>query len=172
MYRVINPSNVEKFDSEIRVYAQDWKRVSPEGGVKGTYTYTSGWNNSTTFYYYWPSSINEKKNDIVTALNKAISANNQSNTIYINSLCGFYISNSISNSLLPVPSRLAFHCEDWGTSTGMVFYDMKYADGTNTYVNIRSTAAENAYITLKAYNNFGGTEGDIATYAADNNQFI
>ena len=172
MYRVINPSNVEKFDSEIRVYAQDWKRVSPEGGVKGTYTYTSGWNNSTTFYYYWPSSINEKKNDIVTALNKAISANNQSNTIYINSLCGFYISNSISNSLLPVPSRLAFHCEDWGTSTGMVFYDMKYADGTTTYVNIRNTAAEHANITLKAYNNFGGTEGDIATYAADINQFF
>lgn len=173
MYRTVSNgvagTSMESFVSSPRIYAQEWKRIAKE---KVT-------SSSNGYWYCWPASINEKKNDIYNALMKATKATDseRQSTIYINSICGFYIdATNFANSLYPQPHRLAFGCETKGTSTGYIFYDIKYASSTTSssyYYYVANTDAGSVGSNIEnAYDYFGGTQGDIANAASDLNQYF
>lgn len=63
-------------------WVQEWARVSPEAGVKG---------GSNSKYSWWPSSIEEKKARIEECLDYALKGTKGVNTVYVNSLCGYFI---------------------------------------------------------------------------------
>ena len=113
-----------------RIYVQDWRRIA-----NGKTTVTSG-----NYTYIWPSSIEEKKNDISTALTKSTSATDRSWTIYINSICGFFINNADERSYKPYQSVLKFN-------------------------NGSVEKSDNKYNTSGFYNNLAGSYGDIQACA-------
>ena len=149
---------IEKFRDDIEIYAQEWRRVVKEN-ITGSYKKSSNWG-STTYYYFWRSNINEKKNDILQALQKA-TANENPNRIYINSLSGFYVDGSIENSYLPRPHVLRFYAGL--NSNTNEFEDIKYSS------HYSSTLVSNQ---CGAYNYYGGTQGDIVSCAKDLNRFF
>ena len=149
--------------NDLRVYAQDWRRVA--NGA-----FNSGSSSSSQYYYYWPSSIDEKKNDILTALDRSMHADDRAYTIYVNSLCGYYIDSQYEKSYKPDPMRLTFIPSSSGTSGGYVFNDTKY-NGTaydgGSYSDYYTSDSDPG-----AYDLYGGTQGDIVTFANDMNQFF
>lgn len=131
---------------------------------------SSGSSSSSTYYYYWPDSREEKKNDVYQALIKATTATDNDRTIYINSLCGYFIDSKYPLSYKPDPMRLAFIEQSSETSTNYPFNDTKYngtqVDGVN-YADYYVSDSDPG-----AYDAFGGTEGDIASFATWMNDFF
>lgn len=148
---------------DLRVYAQDWRRVA--NGA-----FNSGSSSSSQYYYYWPSSIDEKKNDILTALDRSMHADDRAYTIYVNSLCGYYIDSQYEKSYKPDPMRLTFIPSSSGTSSGYIFNDTKY-NGT-AYDGVSYSDYYTSDSDPGAYDMYGGTQGDIVTFAKDMNQFF
>lgn len=149
---------------DLRVYAQDWRRVA-----NGAFN-SSGSSSSSQYCYYWPSSIDEKKNDILTALDRSMYADDRAYTIYVNSLCGYYIDSDYEKSYKPDPMRLTFIPSSSGTSSGYVFNDTKY-NGT-AYDGVSYSDYYNSDTEPGAYDMYGGTQGDIVTFAYDMNRFF
>lgn len=173
------------FDESLKIYAQEWRRIVKENKTFYKSTTTESDNssgnpsqsttiNGTTYYYkdvtttttvtsneyYWRENLTEKKNDILTALKKATAANDQSSTIYINSLCGFYVDDALL-SYSPQPHRLRFYAaSDDGKNEVKEFRDNKYDDYYSSNQNV------------SMYQYFGGTVGDIANCAKDLNRFF
>lgn len=145
-------------------------------GYSNNYTYSyskinnSGSSSSSQYCYYWPSSIDEKKNDILTALDRSMHADDRAYTIYVNSLCGYYIDSKYEKSYKPDPMRLTFIPSSSGTSGGYVFNDTKY-NGT-AYDGVSYSDYYTSDSNPGAYDMYGGTQGDIVTFAKDMNQFF
>lgn len=145
-------------------------------GYSNNYTYSyskindSGSSSSSQYCYYWPSSIDEKKNDILTALDRSMHADDRAYTIYVNSLCGYYIDSKYEKSYKPDPMRLTFIPSSSGTSGGYVFNDTKY-NGT-AYDGVSYSDYYTSDSNPGAYDMYGGTQGDIVTFAYDMNRFF
>lgn len=73
--------------STLNAWVQEWARVSD---YKGKIIGVDPESNTTTRYYYWPNSTDEKFGNVTSTLDKAL-ADQTGNTIYINSLCGYFI---------------------------------------------------------------------------------
>lgn len=130
-------------------WVQEWARVSPE---TKTYTITS-----TSNYVKWLESISEKKNHISDCLNRALNKEEEDNTIYINSLCGYYITDNVEKSIYP-NSLTDFNIKMDNYETGN-FWNLQ-----TVYVaqpNKLSTMSSDA-----------GMCGDIATFAKDINDYF
>ena len=132
--------------------------------------YESSSSSTVPYYYYWPSSLDEKKNDIVTALDRSTSAPDRDYTIYINSLCGFYIDSQYESSYKPDPMRLAFIPASSTTSSGYLFNDTKYNGTSYNGVSYADYYTDDS--TPGAYDLYGGTQGDIQTFSSEINQFF
>lgn len=174
-----NPGNTssletDQFRDDVKVLAQEWRRVcGTEGGFKHTLKKTktnSGIFGSTTveqdFTYYWAYSYDEKKNDIIETFNKAISDDGTSGIIYINSLCGYYIDSNIPLSYQNQRHRVRFYA---GTdSDTQPIDDTQYNLSTTKDGSLLSGGDATVY----SYDDQGGTQGDIAGFAADVNEFF
>lgn len=84
-----------------KAWVQEWARVSPEGGISGKkYTATSAWDE-----FYWAPTIEEKKlrikETLEYAMAKKINEKEASSTLFVNSLCGYFIDPNISESFTP-----------------------------------------------------------------------
>lgn len=167
-------------------YTNETAKIEITGGIENSTLYTINVYSSTNvdvvssdyaasqaqpnFYYYWPSSIAEKKNDILTALNRSCNAEDRAYTIYVNSLCGFYIDSRYEKSYKPDPMRLAFIPQSSTTSSNYTFNDTKY---NGTAVN--GVSYEDYYTSDSnpvAYDMTGGTQGNIVDYAKEMNDFF
>lgn len=167
LYRTMAPSeeDIVTFTGAYNVNAQEWRRVVKSEFTAGPITrkgmyYLFG-NIEKKYYYYWRESLTEKKNDILSALNRATNATDYSTTIYINSLCGFYLT-SDQLSYTPQPHRLRFYAKTENEVSA--FNDIKYED-----YFYEATSKNGGQL---AYDYFGGTKGDIATAAQELNEYF
>lgn len=95
-------------------WVQEWARVSnltevyshafATGINKDNFVSEESWNTGTHEYKtaYWAPSFDEKITRINETLNKAIRRQDGDKTLYINSLCGYYIDPNIESSYLPL----------------------------------------------------------------------
>lgn len=74
-------------------WVQEWARVS-------NLTDAVSINNKNIC---WPNSTQEKINNVIECLTKAVGRGEDDDTIYINSLCGYFIDEDVPESLLPNP---------------------------------------------------------------------
>lgn len=101
--------NYEVNDSTYQIWYQEWARVVPDADKNGIDDVVTSFGNDgwITNPQYWRDSYNEKLDDAKTAFNMALggsyslpSATNR--YVFINSLSGFYVSSSYSNSYAPL----------------------------------------------------------------------
>ena len=121
-------------------WVQEWARVSKE---TKTYTIESG------KYVKWIESKTEKENDIKESLEKALDDAN-GNVIYINSLCGYYITDNVPESIHP--NSLT----DYNISYEQPIYYAKYIKPAE----------------LSTMSSVAGMCGDIANFASDMNSYF
>lgn len=122
-------------------WVQEWARVSKE-----TKTYTI----SNSQYVKWIESKNEKENDILECLEKALN-DASGNVIYINSLCGYYITNDVPKSIYP---------------NSLTDYNISYETPALTNYKYIKPA------TLSTMSSDAGMCGDIANFASDMNSYF
>lgn len=130
-------------------WIQEWARVCPAGGISGSATFRSGFfNTEKTGYYYWAPTIAEKELRISETLDFAINKTKGS-ILYINSLCGYFISNDYPQSCNP---------HDLTDKSGNYYSTLtgKYWCGTD----------------LSARSEYAGMEGDIDTFASYINNYF
>lgn len=124
-------------------WVQEWARVSKE-----TKTYTI----SNSQYVKWIESKKEKENDILECLEKALD-DVSGNIIYINSLCGYYITDEVPKSIFP---------------NSLTDYNISYErmNYWGTYYYYIQPA------TLSTMSSDAGMCGDIANFASDMNSYF
>ena len=89
----------EGVSNTLNAWVQEWARVSD---YKGKITGVDPSNPNTTRYYYWADSSDEKFGNVTSTFDKAL-ADQSGNTIYINSLCGYFIDpKTAPNSCWPI----------------------------------------------------------------------
>lgn len=86
---------------DLIVYAQEWARVSNLSFSSNDEIPQVGMNNDATecSAIVWNNTYSEKCNNITNTLTKALA--NTGSTLYINSLCGYFISMNIPESFTP-----------------------------------------------------------------------
>lgn len=122
-------------------WVQEWARVCNK---TMTYTIESG------KYVKWIESKTEKENDIKESLEKALDDAN-GNVIYINSLCGYYITNDVPESIHP---------------NSLTDYNISYETPTLTSYKYIKPAE------LSTMSSVAGMCGDIANFASDMNSYF
>lgn len=131
-------------------WVQEWARVSK---TSMAYPSNSG-------YTYWLSSIDEKKGHITDCLTRSIGKSDADKTIYINSLCGYYI---IDGTNL--------------TETAQTNAKLSASGNSLTECNV-ANSLENTFWgdwkfnPLTGANEKAGMCGDIETFATDINTFF
>lgn len=122
-------------------WVQEWARVSKE---TKTYTIESG------KYVKWIESKTEKEYDIKECLEKTLD-DASGNVIYINSLCGYYITNDVPESIHP---------------NSLTDYNISYETPTLTSYKYIKPAE------LSTMSSVAGMCGDIANFASDMNSYF
>lgn len=131
-------------------WVQEWARVS-----KTSIAYPSN-----SGYTYWLSSIDEKKDHITDCLDRSVGKEENDKTIYINSLCGYYIVDGTSltgtvqtNAKLSASGNSLTECNVANSLDNTFWGDWKFNP-------------------LTGANNKAGMCGDIASFAADINTYF
>ena len=128
-----------------KVWAQEWARVVPED-IEGSFD-----DNGATKYFYWKSTIDEKVLRIRQTLEYALAGKNSRDEkvdFYINSLCGYYVSEKYIESCKPHSLT-----DKSGGINGVL---TKYWIGS----------------TLTGNSKYAGMEGDIDTYSKYINNYF
>lgn len=185
-YKVTNQGDQSFGSITSTGWIQEWRRVVPNETTRQQYgisalpttTATAGGGNATgsnkySYYYSWDPSEDEKWDDIVEALDKAIKKDG-GHSLYLNSLCGFFVDGSIDLSYLPRPTfqRYGMTKAFWGTLYTSVYLDDKYRGQFNTNIDGASQILTDwGNDDTPDINNFGpyhpagGFRGNIAAYA-------
>lgn len=128
-------------------WVQEWARVSRATDV---YTIKEASSNTSSDgqYVKWIESKTEKENDILECLEKALN-DASGNVIYINSLCGYYITNDVTKSIYP---------------NSLTDYN----------IDINTTLSGKYIVpaTLSTMSSDAGMCGDIANFASDMNSYF
>lgn len=169
LYNVL--SGKETLATDLFVYAQDWRRVAKTNYTSPAYVrgYDLGiiGNYESDWYVYWAENLTEKKNDVSNAFTKAISATSDTRqkTLFVNSLSGFYITDSEPLSYMPLACFVNNTTTPTGTSSGQNS-DVKYPYSTIqlNLLNVRVVNQDSPY------DFYGGSAGDIESFAKDMNQ--
>lgn len=121
-------------------WVQEWARVSKE---TKTYKIESG------KYVKWIESKTEKEYDIKECLEKTL-GDASGNVIYINSLCGYYITDNVPESIHP---------------NSLTDYNISYEQPTYYAKHIKPAE-------LSTMSSVAGMCGDIANFASDMNSYF
>lgn len=124
-------------------WVQEWARVSNlTDTVSINITVNNWWGGLSDVdkNICWPNSTQEKIKNVIDCLTKAVDRDDNDNTIYINSLCGYFIDEDVPESLLPNP---------------LVELNGGYSLGETGY----------KYSPLSASSSYGGMSGNIGDHA-------
>lgn len=124
------------------VWFQEWARVSP-GGANDFYTIERDWFAD----YRWHESYNEKLDHAIMTFDKSIN-NEFSDVVVINSLCGYYVSNSYNQSYIP-------------------FGDTSYQGGTNGDIINYATDINRDFYSHVAQSDINNTTGPTGIILMD-----
>ena len=143
-YSTITNADDRTLSTSTFAWVQEWARVSK----------TSQPYNSYEGYAYWVSSIDEKKAHITDCLTRSIGKAETDKTIYINSLCGYYIMNGTDDvSKQSASANSLTECNVANSLENTFRGDWKFNP-------------------LTGANNLAGMCGDIASFASDINSFF
>ena len=132
-------------------WVQEWARVSK----------TSKAYSSNSGYTYWVSSIDEKKAHITDCLTRSIAKGENDKTIYINSLCGYYImSGDTDVAKLSASANSLTEC------------NIAFSDHTIIGDYVHTHGGEFKFNPLTGAHNKAGMCGDIHNYAKDINAYF
>lgn len=143
----VKTSSAETVDG---AWVQEWARVSnltevywhafPEGTNKDNYA-SETYFGKTCKTAYWAPSFDEKITRINETLSKAISRQDGDKTVYINSLCGYYVDPNIESSYLPLVltdrniGNLNYELSVTSRTAGMAGNIQAYAHDVNKQFN-------------------------------------
>ena len=130
-----------------KAWVQEWARVSKFGSGEVaenvmqndvedcTHVLTSG---KSARAIYWDNSVGEKETHIIDALNAAIDKTKTDCSIYINSLCGYYIDASVADSYKPCSltdynAEKSLTLSSSGTTAGLKGNIGDFAKDMNTF---------------------------------------
>lgn len=143
-YSTITNADDKTLSTSTFAWVQEWARVSK----------TSQAYNSYEGYAYWVSSIDEKKAHITDCLTRSIGKAETDKTIYINSLCGYYIMNGTDDvSKQSASANSLTECNVANSEHNTFHGDWKFNP-------------------LTGANSWAGMCGDIASFASDINSFF
>lgn len=160
-------------------WVQDWKRVAPSDAIRVQYGIsettkaavaskgTASGTDAQTYYYSWAPTDVEKWDDVQETLNKALAATS-GHSMYINSLCGFFVDGDIALSYQPRPVYQRYGVYYYLSTEVHIYLDDKYRTNDDVSLdNTRVLAEEDAVGTNKygPYHVSGGYQGNIAAYA-------
>lgn len=129
-------------------WVQEWARVSPKTAI-----YTITQENGDKTYVKWIESKTEKEDDVLECLTKAL-GDNEGKVIYINSLCGYYITDQVQKSIYP---------------NSLTDYNIKIGE---YYTSITKKVDILQPATLSTMSSDAGMCGDIAKFASDMNKYF
>lgn len=143
----VKTSSAETADG---AWVQEWARVSnlteiywhafPEGANKDNFASKTYWN-KTCKTAYWAPSFDEKITRINETLSKAVNRKDGDKTVYINSLCGYYVDPNIESSYLPLVltdrniGNLNYELSVTSKTAGMAGNIQAYAHDVNKQFN-------------------------------------
>lgn len=130
-------------------WVQEWARVSK---VTHVYTIEEATSNTSSDgkYVKWIESKTEKEHDILECLEKALD-DASGNVIYINSLCGYYITDDVPKSIYP---------------NSLTDFNISYEKPALTSYKYIKPAK------LSTMSSDAGMCGDIANFASDMNSYF
>lgn len=183
MPTTIGSITYDNLSKQETAYIQEWRRVMPTAALQSQFkltdiptTSTNGGSGSAYFYNWAPSS-EQKWNDVVTALDEAMSKEGGYG-LYINSLCGYFIDGKIKESYQPLVTLQLFGVSSVGllyTSGYAVddkYHTSDWVDMNASYVGGLFTDYPNRNGDWGPYVFNGGYKGNIGAFAQwINNRF-
>ena len=163
VYKLVRESDVNWDTATETAYIQDWRRVMPTPALQQQYGIkalpakgTSSSNNE--YWYNWAPSSDQKWEDVVAALDMAMDKTGN-HSLYINSLCGYFIDGDIAQSYMP---RATFQRSD-----SKYCIDDKYRSVVTSLDNSNSGAPSAGWFGTAwgPYSITGGYKGNIGDYA-------
>lgn len=154
---------------------QEWRRVVPNEATRTAYgiasvtSPASGTNNTNNYYYSWAPSEDEKWNDVVTTLDKALTSIS-TYSLCINSLCGYFVDGTIKQSYQPRPvyQRYREQYKDFRGRTqyaDKIMLDDKYRGQFDINLDADRGATAVGRSSYGPYAADGGYKGNIGDYA-------
>lgn len=162
-----------------KAYIQEWRRVMPTAALQAQYGIdtipsTAVQGGSSGYYHYnWAPSSDQKWTDVTTALSNAMNKTGGYG-LYINSLCGYFIDGSITQSYQPLATFQKFNRVGsywlFGTQyiTGQGLDD-KYHSSSWADLNSLATSTDRPNRTTGDWGPYlpaGGYKGNIGAYAS------
>lgn len=96
---------------------QEWPRVVEED-LKLPLWWSTGWFRKTYYWVHWGESYNEKLQDAKDTFDKSIADKTNQSSVYINSLCGYFIDKDKKETCKPVNNLSGDGMREWGVTYG------------------------------------------------------
>ena len=166
------PGSVSNYSSLAKAYVQEWRRVMPTAELQAQYGIdpipsTAVKGGSSGYYHYnWAPSSDQKWEDVTDALSYAMNKTG-GYSLYINSLCGYFIDGSITQSYQPLATFQLFGVSELGLmyikgyAIDDKYHDTNWSD-LNNYVGTYPNRGGN----WGPYLQTGGYKGNIGAYAS------
>ena len=104
-------------NQEFSACVQEWPRVVEEDLKLPLWS--TGWLFSKTYYWvHWGESYNEKLQDAKDTFDKSIADKTNQSSVYINSLCGYFIDKGKKETCKPVNNMSGDGMGTWGVTYG------------------------------------------------------
>lgn len=105
-----------KTNQEFSAWVQEWPRVVEEDLKLPLWS--TGWISKTYYWVHWGESYNEKLQDAKDTFDKSIADKTNQSSVYINSLCGYFIDKDKKETCKPVNNLSGDGMRKWGVTYG------------------------------------------------------
>lgn len=103
-------------NQEFSAWVQEWPRVVEEDLKLPLWS--TGWISKTYYWVHWGESYNEKLQDAKDTFDKSIADKTNQSSVYINSLCGYFIDKGKKETCKPVNNLSGDDMGTWGVTYG------------------------------------------------------
>lgn len=127
-------------NQEFNAWVQEWPRVVEEDLKLPLWS--TGWGWIKTYYWvHWGESYNEKLQDAKDTFDKSIADKTNQSSVYINSLCGYFIDKGKKETCKPVNNLSGDGMRDWGVTYGnLITFSERINEDFYKYVLGKSNA--------------------------------
>ena len=103
---------------EFNAWVQEWPRVVEKDLKLPLWSWSTGWFSKTYYWVHWGESYNEKLQDAKDTFDKSIADKTNQSSVYINSLCGYFIDKDKKETCKPVNNLSGDGMREWGVTYG------------------------------------------------------
>ena len=125
-------------NQEFSAWVQEWPRVVEED-LKLPLWWSTGLFRKTYYWVHWGESYNEKLQDAKDTFDKSIADKTNQSSVYINSLCGYFIDKDKKETCKPVNNLSGGGMTGWGVTYGdLITFSEKINNDFYRYVLSKS----------------------------------